>query len=107
MGFDRARVVQLWVPDSNGSGGTSGSGYRVGDDLILTAHHVVATLPLHSVDQRLPTSEAEAGGCRMAPLGASSWAVGAVVWRAEAADLAVLRCVGLPPLPAGSPPVRW
>ena len=40
MGVDRYRVCELYAagPESEGSG----SGYRVGDHLVLTARHVIA-----------------------------------------------------------------
>ena len=40
MGVDRCRVCELYAagPESEGSG----SGYRVGDCLVLTARHVIA-----------------------------------------------------------------
>ena len=53
MGFDPARVVQLWAPGPAG-GGTSGSGYRVDAELVLTAAHTVAGLPVQPADSPAP-----------------------------------------------------
>ena len=35
--MDQARVMEIWNPVL----GKSGSGYLIGDDVVLTAHHVV------------------------------------------------------------------
>jgi len=45
MGFDRRRVVEVFVKPVNGSGRV-GSGYRVNQTAVLTAGHVVTGLPV-------------------------------------------------------------
>ena len=40
MGVDRYRVCELYAAGPDGEG--SGSGYRLGDRLVLTARHVIA-----------------------------------------------------------------
>ena len=134
MGFDRARLVQVWTPpaaqalfaDSGGvSGGdmrcgaadagdgTTGSGYRVSDDLVLTAAHVVAGLPVQDPAEPRPSASAGAvvagqGLTELTALGAATWVPAAVVWRDDDADVALLRAgPGLPDLPLSSPKPRW
>src|SRR4051812_39857764 len=106
--MDTARVVELYVPGPAGAGGQVGSGYRLGDDRVLTAGHVVAGLPVTGPEAPVPDSVDAAGVCQARPLGEQFWAPAAVVWRDETADVAVLRlAAGAPPLPPASPAPRW
>src|SRR5262249_23014642 len=105
MGLNRDRVMEVFARPEDGPGRV-GSGYRVSGDLVLTAAHVVAGLPIRS--------EAAAGGgqgagrCDARPLGEQAWVGGSVVWRDESADAALISLArAAPPVPAGSPMVRW
>ena len=105
MGFDRHRVMEVFAGAENG-GGRVGSGYRVAEGLVLTAGHVVAGLTAH------PHGELSAAGyrakCEVRPLGARAWITGSVLWRDEAADVALIGLASdAPPLPPGSPVPLW
>ncbi|MCU1483158.1 MAG: Tetratricopeptide repeat-containing protein, partial [Subtercola sp.] len=105
--MDVARVVELYVPDLSG-GGQIGSGYRLTDELVLTAAHVVTDLPTHPPDAPVPDDVHAAGVGQARPLGEQAWTAAAVAWRDNAADVAMLRqAAGAPPLPPGSPTPRW
>ncbi len=106
MGFDRHRVMEVFVKPANGPGRV-GSGYRVTAASVLTAWHVVAGLPI------LPRADVAAGEdgtgrCDVRPLGVQAWMSASVLWRDEAADVALIGLTGdAPPLPPGSPVPRW
>ncbi|TDL37478.1 tetratricopeptide repeat protein [Kocuria rosea] len=119
MGFDRARVVQIWSPTSPNQGSSAGSagggnsgvgsGYRVSADLVLTAAHVVAGHTVRDPSSALSPSIAAPGGAgiEVAVLQTAIWTPAVVVWRDEDADVALLRAPDLPALPAGSPIPPW
>jgi hypothetical protein len=67
MGVDRHRVCELYAagPDVEGSG----SGYRVGDCLVLTARHVIA-----------PALAGAGGQVLVRPVDVSGWLPGRVEW---------------------------
>ena len=46
VGVDTARVMELYAADVLGGDGHVGSGYRVTEEAVLTAAHVVAGGPL-------------------------------------------------------------
>ena len=78
MGVDRYRVCELYAggPDAEGSG----SGYRVGDRLVLTARHVIA--PVLGAGGRV----------LVRPVDVTEWLPARVAWEdadAEAALIAV------------------
>jgi tetratricopeptide (TPR) repeat protein len=77
--FEPGRVVEVWAP-ADGSG-TLGSGYLLGDGLVLTAGHVV--------------DRARGGHCETRRLGTSDWLPARRVWRGERCDAALLRLPGI------------
>ena len=94
MGIDRYRVCELYAegPDVEGSG----SGYRIGDRLVLTAQHVIA-----------PAGGA-GGRVLVRPLGVSGWLSARVEWANADADaaLVVVEDEGWR-APAGESTLRW
>ncbi|WP_055468910.1 NACHT domain-containing protein [Streptomyces ardesiacus] len=69
--MDQERVVEVWNPVSK----RSGSGYLIGDDVVLTAHHIVAGVPLRgAVEVR-----------QLDPEGGTDWMAAEPVWLPEAA----------------------
>src|SRR5215472_9595692 len=91
MGFDRHRVMEVFVEPAGGPGRV-GSGYRVTADSVLTAAHVVAGLRVCGHDESGGPGE-RAGRCEVRPLGVPDWVSGWVLWRDETADVAL---IGLP-----------
>jgi hypothetical protein len=77
MGVDRYRVCELYAagPDVEGSG----SGYRLGDRLVLTACHVIA-----------PAVAGAGGGLLIRPVGVSGWLPARVAWADADADAALI-----------------
>ena len=67
MGVDRYRVCELYAagPDAEGSG----SGYRLGDRLVLTARHVIA-----------PALAGPGGRVLVRPVGVPGWLPARVEW---------------------------
>jgi tetratricopeptide (TPR) repeat protein len=108
VGVDTARVMELYTPVVEGSGGQVGSGYRVGPEVVLTSAHVVAGLPAWPAGEPVPTDVGTPGVCWARPLREQGWVPAIVAWRDEEKDVAVLRLAKAgPPLPASSPPPRW
>ncbi|WP_346619585.1 tetratricopeptide repeat protein [Blastococcus montanus] len=106
--MDLARVVELYTPGGDRDGGRVGSGYRLTEQLVLTAAHVVTGLPTAAPGSPVPDSVDAPGVCQARPLGTTDWAPFVVVWRNAGADVAVLRLGdGAPPPPTGSPNPRW
>jgi hypothetical protein len=100
MGFDRARVVEVYSRDAAGTDRV-GSGYLVSDQIVLTAEHVVAGLPVHPID--LLGSER----CEVRPLGTPDWLPAWVVRHDATRDVALLRLTADWQLPTESPPPGW
>jgi hypothetical protein len=77
MGVDRCRVCELYAagPESEGSG----SGYRVGDCLVLTARHVIA-----------PALSGPGGQVLVRPVGVLGWLPARVGWQDEDVDAALI-----------------
>ena len=95
MGVDRYRVCELYAagPDVE----RSGSGYRVGDRLVLTARHVIA-----------PALAGAGGQVLVRPVGVSGWLPARVEWHDADADAAL---IGIEEedwqAPAGESVLRW
>ena len=106
MGFDRHRVMEVFVKPVTGRGRV-GSGYRVTETAVLTAGHVVTGLPVRSPAQ-VTAGDESAGRCELRVLGEGAWMSGSVLWRDESADVALIGLAGdVPPLLPGSPAPRW
>ena len=77
MGVDRYRVCELYAkgPDAKGSG----SGYRLGDRLVLTARHVIA-----------PALAGPGGRVLVRPIGVTEWLPARVQWQDAGADVALI-----------------
>src|SRR3954452_3933862 len=91
--MDTARVVELYVPDFAGAAGRVGSGYRLTEQLVLTAAHVVAGPPTAAPEVSVPGSLDPPGACQARPLGQQGWTPAVVAWWDADADVAVLRLV--------------
>ena len=103
MGFDRHRVMEVFVKPADGPGRV-GSGYRVSETAVLTAGHVVTGLPVRSPAQ-VAAGDEGGGRCELRALGERAWTSGWVLWRDESADVAL---IGLADdVSAGSPVPRW
>ena len=95
MGVDRYRVCELYAagPDAEGSG----SGYRVGDRLVLTARHVIA-----------PALAGAGGQVLVRPADVSGWLPARVEWHDADADAAL---IGIEEenwqAPGGESVLRW
>jgi hypothetical protein len=94
MGVDRCRVCELYAagPDSEGSG----SGYRVGDRLVLTARHVVA-----------PALAGAGGWLLVRPVGVAGWLSARVEWQDAGADAALVVVEEGWRAPGGESVLRW
>ena len=95
MGVDRFRVCELYAggPDAEGSG----SGYRLGDRLVLTARHVLAA-----------ALDGPGGQVLVRPVGVTQWLPARVTWEDADADAALIvvedeGCRA----PAGESVLRW
>ena len=77
MGVDRYRVCALWAagPDAKGSG----SGYRLGDRLVLTARHVI-----------VPAVAGPGGKLWVRPVEVTEWLPARVEWDNADADAALI-----------------
>jgi hypothetical protein len=77
VGVDRRRVCELYAagPDAGGSG----SGYRLGDRLVLTARHVIA-----------PALAGPGGRVLARPAGVAEWLPARVAWEDADADAALI-----------------
>ena len=78
MGVDRSRVCELYTAGPGAEG--SGSGYLLGDRLVLTARHVIA-----------PAVPKAGGRVLVRPVGASGWLPARVEWADADADAALVR----------------
>ena len=77
MGVDRYRVCELYAAGPDGGG--SGSGYRVGDRLVLTARHVIAA-----------ALAGPGGRVLVRPVGVTKWLPARVEWHDADADAALV-----------------
>src|SRR5215831_131223 len=95
MGVDRFRVCELYAAGPEGGG--SGSGYRLGDRLVLTARHVIA-----------PALSGSGGQVLVRPVGVTGWLPAWVKWQDDDADaaLVVIEDEGWR-APAGESVLRW
>ena len=95
MGVDRYRVCELWAAGPDGKG--SGSGYRLGDRLVLTARHVIA-----------PAVAGPGGKLRVRPVGGAEWLPARVEWDNADADAALIVIEDERwRAPAGESVLRW
>ena len=95
MGVDRSRACELYAaaPDAEGSG----SGYRLGDRLVLTARHVIA-----------PAAAGPGGRVLVRPVGVPGWLPARVEWQDEDADAALVVIEGQGwEAPGGELVLRW
>ena len=74
MGVDRYRVCELYAAGPDGDG--SGSGYRLGDRLVLTARHVIA-----------PALAGAGGRVLVRPVGVPGWLPARVEWEDADAEI--------------------
>ena len=95
MGVDRYRVCELYAAGPDGEG--SGSGYRVGDRLVLTARHVIA-----------PALAGASSRVLVRPDGVAGWLRAWVEWQDADADgaLVVVEEEGWR-APGGESVLRW
>ena len=95
MGVDRYRVCELYAAGRDAGG--SGSGYRLGGRLVLTARHVIA-----------PALDEAGGRVLIRPVGTGGWLPARVEWADADADaaLAVIEDEGWR-APAGESVLRW
>jgi tetratricopeptide (TPR) repeat protein len=95
MGVDRDRVCELHAEGPVEAG--SGSGYRLGDRLVLTACHVIA-----------PALAGPGGQLLVRPIGVTGWLPARVEWQDAAADAAL---IGIEDehwqAPGGESVLRW
>jgi hypothetical protein len=95
MGVDRYRVCELYAegPDAGGSG----SGYRLGDRLVLTDRHVIA-----------PALSEPTGRVLVRPVGVPGWLPARVEWENAEVDaaLVVIEDEGWR-APTGESVLRW
>ena len=106
--MDVGRVIELYAPAPTRGAGEVGSGYRLTEQLVLTAAHVVTALPVAAPEAPVLDTLEPAGVCQARPIGQADWVRAVVVWRNEAADVAVLRLTAnAPRLPPASPAPRW
>src|SRR5271165_361634 len=95
MGVDRYRVCELYAAGPDGEG--SGSGYRLGDRLVLTARHVIA-----------PALAGAGSRLLVRPVGVTGWLPARVEWQDTDADAAL---IGVEDenwrAPAGESVLRW
>ena len=95
MGVDRYRVCELYAAGRDAGG--SGSGYRLGGRLVLTARHVIA-----------PALDEAGGRVLVRPVGTGGWLPARVEWADADADaaLAVIEDEGWR-APTGESVLRW
>ena len=95
MGVDRYRVSELYAAGPDGE--ASGSGYRLGDQLVLTARHVIA-----------PVLAGAGGWVLVRPVGVTRWLPARVAWQDTDADCALIAVEdeGLA-APGGESVLRW
>ena len=95
MGVDRYRVCELYAAGPDGDG--SGSGYRLGDRLVLTARHVIA-----------PALAGAGGRVLVRPVGVPGWLPARVEWEDADADGALIVVEDEHwRAPAGESVLRW
>ena len=95
MGVDRYRVCELYAEGPEAAG--SGSGYRLGDRLVLTARHVIG-----------PALAGTGGRVLIRPAGVAGWLPGRVEWNDTGSDAALIAIEdqGWQP-PPGESVLRW
>ena len=95
MGVDRYRVCELYAAGPGGEG--SGSGYRVGERLVLTARHVIA-----------PALAGAGSRLLVRPVGVTAWLPARVEWEDGGADAALIVVEGEHwRAPTGESVLRW
>ena len=95
MGVDRYRVCELYAAGPDGEG--CGSGYRLGDRLVLTARHVIT-----------PAVAGAGGRLLVRPVGVTRWLPARVEWEDVGADAALILVEDAGwRAPAGESVLRW
>jgi len=95
MGVDQYRVCELYAAGPEAAG--SGSGYRLGDRLVLTARHVIAS-----------ALAGPGGRVLVRPVGESSWLSARVEWENADSDAALIAVEEEGwRAPAGESVLRW
>jgi hypothetical protein len=95
MAVDRARVAMVFA--AGPAGQQNGSGYAVGERLVVTAAHVLSAAGV-AVD----------GRAEVCLLGSESWVPGTVAWLDPVLDAALVRVDAAAPWPAtGMSVLRW
>jgi hypothetical protein len=94
MGVDRYRVTEVYAAGPHVEG--SGSGYRLGDRLVLTARHVIA-----------PALAGEGGRVLVRPVGVAGWLPARVEWQDAGADAALVVEEEGWGAPGGESVLRW
>lgn len=102
MGFDRTRVAEVYVCDPTGQQQV-GSGYLVSDQVLVTARHVVAGLPVND------PADAGQWRCEVRSLGQTEWLPAYPVWPEvpQEHDVALLRLAADWQAQAKGPTPRW
>jgi len=95
VGVDRYRVCELYAAGQDAAG--SGSGYRLGDRLVVTAWHVIA-----------PAVARAGGQVLVRPVGVREWLPAGVEWQNADTDAALVGIEGEGwRAPGGESVLRW
>src|SRR4051794_41806359 len=106
--MDVGRVIEVYAPAPTRAAGEVGSGYRLTEQLVLTAAHVVTGLPVAApeapvLDTPVLDTLVPAAVCQARPIGQAGWVPAVGVWRKEAPGVGGVRPGPHPPRPAPPP----